>query len=106
MAKTSLKNLSPLDLDAIALRFRALGEPSRLSLLRALQERERNVSDLVEITGLTQPNVSRHLSILVSAALVGRRKNGANVLYRIVDESLSEMCELVCRGVLEKRRAR
>ncbi len=105
MSKASLKNLSANDLEVIALRFRALGEPSRLNLLRSLQEKERYVTELVEITGLSQPNVSRHLALLVSAGLVGRRKDGVNVAYRVIDKSVAELCEIVCRSVIERRRS-
>ncbi|MBX7143701.1 MAG: metalloregulator ArsR/SmtB family transcription factor [Oligoflexia bacterium] len=102
MTKNALKNLQPDALEAVAMRFRALGEPSRLLILQVLQVGEVNVTDLVKMTGLSQPNVSRHLSVLVNAGLVGRRKDGLNVLYRVVDENLTEICSIVCRSVSDK----
>ncbi len=104
MPKNSLKTLSTSEIDAIAARFRALGEASRLSLIKALSEGERNVTDLVEITGLNQPNVSRHLSVLVTAGLVGRRKDGIVVLYRIIDENLSGLCAIVCKSIYTQKK--
>ena len=106
MAKNSLKSISDDTFEAIAARFRALGEVSRLRLVQALQGRERSVTDLVELTGLSQPNVSRHLTVLVTARLIGRRKDGLNVLYRIIDENLSELCAIVCKSVSSQSRIR
>lgn len=53
--------------------LRALAEPHRLALLRALRERERCVRDLVEALGLSQPLVSHHLARLAAAGLVTSR---------------------------------
>ena len=98
MSKTPLKKLSPELFEAIAARFRALGEVNRLKIVQCLQNGECNVSELVAFTALSQPNVSRHLQVLVAAGLVGKRKQGLNVLYRIVDDSLADLCVVVCRG--------
>ncbi|MCC6220725.1 MAG: winged helix-turn-helix transcriptional regulator, partial [Deltaproteobacteria bacterium] len=59
-------------MEALAARFRALGETSRLSIIQALQDGEKCVSELVLLTGLSQPNVSRHLNVLQTAGLIGR----------------------------------
>lgn len=99
MSKSPLKSLSVDVIELVAARFRVLGEASRLQLLRVLQEGERNVTELVDKTGLSQPNVSRHLAVLVSAGLVGRRKQGLQVRYRVVDKHLAEICAIVCRNV-------
>lgn len=106
MTKNPLKGISEADLKTIAYRFRALGEVSRLHLVRELQIGEKNVTDLVEITGLSQSNVSRHLAVLVAAGLLGRRKDGLNVLYRIIDESLADICAIVCKSVSNQSRKR
>ena len=99
MTKNPLKSLSPDTMESVAARFRALGEVSRLQLVQGLHSGEKNVTDLVALTGLSQPNVSRHLAVLVAAGLIGRRKDGLNVLYRIVDESLADICTIVCKSV-------
>ncbi|RMF23404.1 MAG: ArsR family transcriptional regulator [Deltaproteobacteria bacterium] len=94
--------LSPEALDMVAARFRLLGEPSRLALLSALEDGEKTVSDLAEMMGCTQANVSRHLRSLTEAGILGRRKEGLYVYYFIADPSIFELCDLVC-GSLEKR---
>lgn len=94
-AKTA-RGLPPEALELVAARFRVLGEPNRLRLISALEQGEKNVSELVAETELTQANVSRHLQTLTEAGLLGRRKEGLNVFYFIADESLFKLCDLVC----------
>ncbi len=95
----------PLTDDALALvarRFAVLAEPMRLRLIQALFEGEMNVNALVEETGGTQANISRHLQTLTQAHILGRRKDGLQVFYSIADPSIYKLCELVC-GSLEKQ---
>lgn len=95
------KPLPPGALELVAARFRILGEPMRLRLLDELRGGEKTVTALVEATGAGQANVSKHLSLLTDAGMVGRRKDGLSVYYSIVDESLFQLCDLVC-GRLQK----
>jgi DNA-binding transcriptional ArsR family regulator len=83
-------------LGLVAERFRVLGEPMRLRLLHCLIGGEKTVNALVEATGATQANVSRHLQTLTRAGILGRRKEGLHVLYRIEDASVFELCDHVC----------
>ena len=96
--------MSPQALDLIASRFRVLSEPTRLKLLIALEAGEKNVSALVEETGATQANVSKHLQTLTDAGILARRKEGLSVFYSIADPTIFDLCEHVC-GSLQKRLA-
>ena len=96
--------LSDEALELVARRFAVLAEPMRLRLLRALFDGEKNVHTLVELTGGTQANVSRHLQTLTDAHLLRRRKAGLEVFYAIGDPSIFKLCDLVC-GSLEKEHA-
>lgn len=99
-----MKSPRPMSADALALiarRFAVLAEPMRLRLLHALFAGEKSVNELVELTGGTQANVSRHLQTLAQAHLLARRKAGLQVFYAIADPSIFKLCELVC-GSLEK----
>ncbi len=86
-------------------RFKALSEPMRLRLIYALMDRERTVTGLVEETGGSQANVSKHLGVLLEAGLVGRRKQGLNSCYAIADPTVSEVCDLVCGSIQERLQA-
>lgn len=84
-------------LDRAAERFRLLGEPVRLGLLNRLHTRgEMNVQELVEATGQSHANVSKHLRLMLDAGLVARRQEGLYAYYRIADASLAGICLLVC----------
>jgi DNA-binding transcriptional ArsR family regulator len=86
----------------IARRFSLLSEPLRIRLLHSLHDGEKNVGTLVELSGGSQTNVSRHLQALADAGIVSRRKAGLQVFYAICDPTIFELCELVC-GSLEKQ---
>ncbi len=101
------EELSEEALEMIASRFRLLSDPMRLKILHTLGDEELNVTDLVGATGAGQANVSKHLGILLSAGIVSRRKEGLNSIYRVSDETIFELCEVVCSRLkrqLETRR--
>jgi DNA-binding transcriptional ArsR family regulator len=90
----------PEDLaELIARRFRAIGEPMRIRLLDRLRDGERTVNELAEQLDASQQNVSKHLAVLADVGILGRRKDGNRVYYRIVDEGVFGLCEQVCGSV-------
>ena len=95
------KALTSDQLIHVAERFKALAEPSRLDILQALKAGERNVGDILEKTGLGQANVSKHLRVLHAAGFVERRKEGVSTFYRLADNDVFKLCELMC-GRLER----
>jgi DNA-binding transcriptional ArsR family regulator len=86
-------------IDQVAERFRALGEPARLTVLQSLRGGERCVGDLEADTGLNQANLSRHLQVLAAAGFVKRRKDGLFVYYDLADTNVLRLCELMCTRV-------
>ena len=90
------QRLSPELLALVAERFKVLAEPTRLEILNELREGERTVTGLMEATGLKQANVSKHLQLLYNAGFVDRRKEGLNVYYRIADEDIFQLCNIMC----------
>jgi DNA-binding transcriptional ArsR family regulator len=88
--------LSPDLLELVAERFRALGEPARLQILQVLRAGEQTVSQLVEATGLAQANTSKHLQVLHTLGFIERRKEGQHVYYRMADEAVFRMCDIMC----------
>ncbi|OYT69901.1 MAG: transcriptional regulator [Chloracidobacterium sp. CP2_5A] len=99
--------LSDEALEMIAARFRALSEPTRLKLLNLLRQRgEMSVGELVTETGYGQANVSKHLLVLLESGMVARRRDGTSIRYRIADETIFALCELVCNGIEAQLAAR
>lgn len=85
--------------ELIAARLKVIGDPTRIRLLDALRAGEQSVGALTESLGLTQQNASKHLGVLHQAGIVGRRKEGTAVLYRVTDATVFELCEQVCGGL-------
>ena len=91
-----MKNLPPEALEAVAVFFQALAEPTRLQILNLLRQDERNVGELAQLCGFTAANISRHLALLSKQGIVEREVRGTSVYYRIADQSIYALCDLVC----------
>ena len=85
--------------ELVARRFRVIGDPTRIKLLDRLREGEATVGELTAHLGTSQQNVSKHLGVLFDAGLVSREKAGTCVRYGIADDSVFELCEIVCGGL-------
>ncbi len=99
---------TPSSIELQAKLFRGFADPSRLSILEALRDGEQTVSDIVETTGFTQPNVSNHLSCLRDCGLVTVRQQGRFAYYSLSDERVGKLLLLadelladVAKGVYE-----
>jgi DNA-binding transcriptional ArsR family regulator len=100
-----MRDLTPELADLVARRFVVLGEPTRLRLLNLMHARGgASVGELVEATGGTQANVSKHLGVLLRERMVTRRRAGSHAIYSIVDPALIRMCDDVCAGVRDQLR--
>lgn len=74
-----------------ALRFRALGDETRLRLLELLVDGEQSVADLIDLTGLGQSLVSHHLRTLRDAGLVVTRRDGRWIFYDIAPAAITSV---------------
>ena len=88
--------------------FRGFSDPSRLSLLEALAAGPRTVTELVAATGLSQSNVSNHLSCLRDCGLVVSEQQGRYVRYQVSDPRVNALLAMAdalladaARGVYE-----
>lgn len=88
--------LSPTALSLMANFFKVLSEVSRLQIVCCLKTGAKNVTEIIEQTGLGQANVSKHLKMLSQAGVVARRQDGVCVYYQIANPFIFELCELVC----------
>jgi ArsR family transcriptional regulator len=68
--------------------FRAFSDTSRVRIMSAILEGEKNVSALAEIVGISESAVSHHMRGLRQMHLVVARRDGKEVYYRVVDEHI------------------
>lgn len=92
-------------IDSVARRFRVLGEPQRLRILQILEKAPKNVSDVAQGLGASQPNISRHLRALFEAGLITRRRSGTSTVYSVSDPLVFRLCGLVCDSLVQRARA-
>ena len=79
--------------------FGLLSTPIRLRIISELCNCEKNVGQLLNTIEVAQPNMSQHLNMLYRAGVVAKRRQGAQVFYRIADESVALVCRAVCTQV-------
>ncbi len=94
-------------IDEVSCLFGAMGDASRLKILRALLESKEPLSQggVAEAANLSQANASKHLACLVRVGLVTRSPEGNTVLFRPVMPLVGDLCELVCGHVSERAKA-
>ena len=80
--------------------FKAFGDRTRLKILGLLASREMTVGDITKKIGLSQPTVSRHLSILREADIVNNRRDGQQVFYSLNKTSVSNCCIGFCNCLI------
>lgn len=76
--------------------FRVMSAPMRLKIISSLCHREKNVSELLTEIETTQPNMSQHLNTLYQAGVIGKRREGVQIHYRIIDDRVASLCRAVC----------
>lgn len=79
--------------------FRVMSAPMRLKIISHLCDGERNVSYLLSKIDTTQPNMSQHLTTLYQAGVLGKRREGVQIYYRIIDDRVSALCRAVCTQI-------
>lgn len=73
--------------------FRVLGHPARVRTLELLQDGERSVGSLQAELGLDSGGTSQHLAALRRIGLVGSRREGTSVYYRVDDPRVFDLLE-------------
>ena len=79
--------------------FRVMSAPMRLKIISRLCNGEKNVSTLLEEIDTTQPNMSQHLNTLYQAGVIGKRREGVQIFYRIVNDRVVTLCRAVCTQI-------
>lgn len=72
-----------------------LADPNRILILYALDEKARNVSELVVALGLPQPTVSRHLKVLRNRGMVIAERQAQAVIYTLADHRVIEALDVL-----------
>jgi DNA-binding transcriptional ArsR family regulator len=75
--------------------FNAVAEPRRRQIIDALADGERQVNDLVQLLGVAQPQVSKHLRILREVGAVEVRDDGRRRVYRLNGHALKPIHDWV-----------
>ncbi len=84
--------------------FRVMSAPMRLKIINSLCHGELNVTALLALVKTTQPNMSQHLNTLYKAGVLGKRRDGVQIFYRIADPRIVQICEAVCQNVSTRTR--
>jgi ArsR family transcriptional regulator len=88
--------------DLAARTFRVMSAPMRLKIISALCQGEKTVTQLLEAVQTTQPNMSQHLASLYRAGVVGKRREGVMIHYRITDERIVSLCRTLCQHLSDR----
>ena len=92
-------SLTNAQIEEAARLFATLSEPSRLRLLQVLMRGPMTLTELVAGTAMKQGNVSKQLGILYDARLLARNRDGNFIRYAIGDDTVTLLCDLVCRKI-------
>ncbi|MEO5670390.1 MAG: metalloregulator ArsR/SmtB family transcription factor [Ramlibacter sp.] len=79
--------------------FRVMSAPMRLKIIASLCNGEKNVSELLSEIDTTQPNMSQHLNTLYQAGVLGKRRDGVQIYYRIINDRVVTLCRAVCTQI-------
>ena len=86
--------------------FKALGHPTRLTLVQALAARPHCVCELVELVPGSQATTSRHLEVLLRAGVVRRRREGVKMIYELALPCILGAMPCVNRALRQRLAAR
>ena len=79
--------------------FRVMSAPMRLKIINCLCQEEKNVGQLLDEIKTTQPNMSQHLNTLYKAKILGKRRDGVQIYYRIINDRVVTLCRAVCTQI-------
>ena len=82
--------------ESVAELFSVLSTPIRLKIISAVCQGEKNVSELLAEIDTTQPNMSQHLNTLYQSGVLGKRREGVQIYYRIINDRVVTLCRAVC----------
>ena len=101
IASAPVQSFSESDLvfESAAEVFRVMSAPMRLKIISSLCNGEKNVGQLLSEIATTQPNMSQHLNTLYKAGVLGERRDGVQIHYRIINDRVVTLCRAVCTQI-------
>jgi DNA-binding transcriptional ArsR family regulator len=100
-SRTSSASITESDqvFESAAELFRAMSAPMRLKIISSLCNGEKNVSQLLVEIDTTQPNMSQHLNTLYQSGVIGKRRDGVQIFYRIINDRVVTLCRAICTQI-------
>jgi len=81
---------------------KVFSNPTRLEILNLLGDKEMSVTELIEKTGLSQANISQHLSIMKSKGIVTSDRKGKNIYYKLTNPKIIKAFDVIRDVLVEK----
>ena len=81
---------------------KTLANPTRLAILHTLRDGEKSVTELVNILGISQSNLSQHLAIMRQMGIVKTRKQGTTIFYSVTNKKINRACDMVREVLLDQ----
>jgi|SRR3989344_414254 len=75
--------------------FKVVANQKRLEIIQLLKHKELSVTEMVNMLGIRQANLSQHLSLLRQSSLLKVRKDGQKVYYRLADKKIAKAVNLI-----------
>ena len=82
--------------------YKALANSKRLEIIHLLRDKEMSVSDMANMLGLPQPNLSQHLQVLREHNIVSSRRNGKHIYYKLFHKKIAKASDLLREVLVEQ----
>ena len=78
-----------------------LANPKRLEIIDLLRDGEKSATEIIEAMGISQANLSQHLTVMRQKGIVVPRREGVSVYYRLSNPKIIKACDLMRQVLLE-----
>jgi len=85
---------------------KTISNPNRQAILDTLRDKEMTVTELINLTGISQANLSQHLAILRSKGVVNTRRKGNNIYYSVSNLKIIQAYDLISEVLQESFQSR
>lgn len=75
--------------------LKVLANQKRLEIIQLLGQRELTVTEMVDMLGIRQANLSQHLALLREARVLETRRDGLKIYYRLTDQAIAKACATI-----------